>query len=207
MPPDEFIPVFEHNGFISTLDRYMWEHVCRTLKAWADAGRKAQPVSVNISRIDLYNPHLAEELKELVDQYGVPAQQLNLEITESAFTDHAVALQPIVEQLHRYGFCVMMDDFGSGYSSLNVLKDVDVDVLKIDMKFLSGESNGRSLAIIESIVRMAREIGLSVVAEGVETSQQASLLRFMGCDYAQGYLYPRPIPEAEYEEKWMQTAD
>lgn len=198
--PGEFIPVFEHNGFISKLDFYVWEEVCRLLRKWMDEGRNPAPISVNVSRVNMYSPNLVQTLQDLVEKYQVPPRLLNLELTESAYMDNPESMKKTLENLRRCGFVVMMDDFGSGYSSLNTLKDITVDILKIDMKFLpTGESNGRSERILVSVIRMAGWLGIPVIVEGVETLQQRNFLKSVGCGYVQGYYYARPMPVEEYE--------
>lgn len=199
--PGKFIPVFESNGFIGRLDYYMWEHTCKLLRKWMDEGLDPAPVSVNVSRANMYNPNLIDNLKGLIDKYQIPASLLQLELTESAFMDDQDMMIDKVKELRGNGFTVLMDDFGSGYSSLNTLKDIPVDILKIDMKFLgTGEGNGRSERILASVVRMASWLDLTVIVEGVETKEQRNFLESIGCEYAQGYYYARPMPWQEYED-------
>lgn len=198
--PSLFIPVFEKNGFIYELDKYIWEQVCRNLRRWIDQGRKPLPISVNISRCDVFRDDLIAVLCGLVEQYQVPVELLRLEITESAFSNNAEQIITTVKQLIERGFTVEIDDFGSGYSSLNTLKDVPAQIIKLDMKFLESSSDSqRGGNILESIVRMAKWLGMSVIAEGVETQQQADFLKSIGCIYIQGYLYAKPMPEDEYK--------
>lgn len=140
--PGDFIPVFEKNGLIVQLDYYMWEHACQLLKRWQDEGREVFPISVNMSRVSLYNPKIVDEIVELTEQYQIPKYMLNLEITESAYMSNQDMMKQVIDKFHQNGFVILMDDFGSGYSSLNTLKDIDVDILKIDMKFLpTGQNN------------------------------------------------------------------
>ncbi len=201
IPPALFIPVFERNGFVSKVDYYMWENVCKTLRKWIDEKRTILPISINVSRIDMYNPLLVDIFCNLIDKYNIPAHLLNLEITESSYMDNPEIMLETMHRLQSKGFVVMMDDFGSGYSSLNVLKDMPVDVLKIDMKFLSKDTeDGRSESIIASIVRMAKWLNMSCIAEGAETSTQVQFLKNIGCEFAQGYYYSKPIPQEEYEK-------
>lgn len=198
--PNEFIPIFERNGFIMKLDAYVWEQVCILLRKWINDGWDPHPISVNVSRINLYNPKLCDILIALVEKYELPPSLLELEITESAYADNQNLLIEIMEQLQKYGFTVLMDDFGSGYSSLNMLKEAVVDMLKLDLVFLSGKDKfDRGGNILASIVRMAKWLNLSVIAEGVETKQQADFLRSVGCYIAQGYYYARPMPVKDYE--------
>ncbi|MDD4076032.1 MAG: EAL domain-containing protein, partial [Eubacteriales bacterium] len=198
--PGLFIPIFEKNGFVYELDKFIWEDACRHLRKWTDEGRDPLPVSVNISRYDIFRPDLVDVIAGLVKKYDLPVDLLRLEVTESAFSQSATQIIAVVQRLIDAGFTVEIDDFGSGYSSLNTLKDVPAQVLKLDMKFLESSTNSqRGGTIVESIVRMAAWLGMSVIAEGVETVQQADFLRSIGCDYIQGYLYARPMPAAEYE--------
>lgn len=199
--PGEFIPIFEKNGFITKLDYYVWEKVCQFIRQELDDGRKPAPISVNVSRVNLYNPKFFETLIDLVEKYKIPPKYLHLELTESAFSDSESIIQEAVKYLHRAGFTILMDDFGSGYSSLNVLKDVDLDVLKIDMKFFSkGETQERGAKIIEAVIRMAESLNLTVIAEGVEDEEQVEFLTKLGCDYIQGYYFAKPMPEAQYKK-------
>lgn len=199
--PGEFIPIFEKNGFITKLDYYVWEKVCQFIRKELDDGRKPAPISVNVSRVNLYNPKFFETLIDLVEKYKIPPKYLHLELTESAFSDSESIIQEAVKYLHRAGFTILMDDFGSGYSSLNVLKDVDLDVLKIDMKFFSkGETQERGAKIIEAVIRMAESLNLTVIAEGVEDEEQVEFLTKLGCDYIQGYYFAKPMPEAQYKK-------
>ena len=201
IPPASFIPIFERNGFVSKVDYYMWESVCKALRKWIDEGKTILPISINISRIDLYNPLLVEVICNLVDKYKIPSNLLNLEITESSYMDTPEIMLQTMSRLQEKGFVVMMDDFGSGYSSLNVLKDMPVDVLKIDMKFLSKDKeDGRSESIIASIVRMAKWLNVTCIAEGAETFRQVEFLKNIGCEFAQGYYYSKPIPQDEFEK-------
>jgi diguanylate cyclase (GGDEF)-like protein/PAS domain S-box-containing protein len=199
--PGEFIPVFERNGFILKLDQYVWEKTCQLLAGWRDEGRKIFPVSVNISRVSLYNPKIVDVICGLTEKYNIPPEWLQLELTESAYTGNPKAIKEMMEQLQKKGFSILMDDFGSGYSSLNVLKDIAVDVLKIDMKFLDGSGDdGRSENILASVVRMAKWLNMPVVAEGAERKEQVSFLHSIGCEYVQGYYFARPMPVKEYEK-------
>lgn len=204
--PAEFIPVFERNGFITKLDYYVWDKTCELLRKWMDEGKHPFPVSVNISRVSLYNPRLVEVICGLVEKYHIPRALLQLELTESAYTSNPKAIQDTMEHLQSEGFTLLMDDFGSGYSSLNVLKDIEVDILKIDMKFLSDTGKqGRSENILASVVRMAKWLNMPVVAEGVERVEQVSFLRSIGCEFVQGYYFAKPVPIEEYEKVAFET--
>ena len=197
--PGEFIPIFEKNGFISKVDYYVWQTVCKLLQRWIADGIQPLPISVNVSRANLYNPNFVNLITELVKQYEVPPRLLELELTESAYMDNPQMMEQVVEQLHQAGFVILMDDFGSGYSSLSLLKDVEVDVVKIDMRFFEkARGSGRGENIIASIVRMAKWLNIPVTAEGVETQEQADFLRGVGCDNIQGYYYAKPMPIDDY---------
>ena len=200
IPPGEFIPVFERNGFIYELDKYVWEESCRFLRKWSDEGRAPLPVSVNVSRYDLFRDDLVEVLAGLPRRYGLSPELLRLEITESAFAESSQQIVAIVRRLIACGFLIEIDDFGSGYSSLNTLKNVPAQIVKLDMRFLEDDGGSqRGGNILESVVRMTKWLGMSVVAEGVETRAQADFLKSIGCSYVQGYLYARPMPAADYE--------
>jgi diguanylate cyclase (GGDEF)-like protein len=200
LSPGLFIPVLEQNGFIGRVDCYMWEHVCRLLQKWLSEGREPGPISVNVSRVNMYNRNLVGLLSGLVEKYGIPPRLLHLEVTESAYMENPEVMERVVDELQNAGFVILMDDFGSGYSSLNTLKDIHVDVLKIDMKFLSGTADPmRSRSILASSILMAGWLNTPVIMEGVETAEQVEFLKSIGCNYVQGYYYARPMPVPEYE--------
>lgn len=206
--PGEFIPIFEQNGFISKLDEYVWKQTCILIRSWLDEGIPTVPISVNISRHDIYNPRLAEIISGLLKQYQLEPEMLRLEITESAYMEDPRQLTRTVDALRQLGFSVEMDDFGSGYSSLNMLRDVPVDMLKLDMRFLGGDSEDtRGGSILASVVRMAHWIHLPVLAEGVETREQAEYLKSIGCLYMQGYYFYRPIPAKEFKQLLQQKSN
>lgn len=201
--PGEFIPIFEQNGFIIKLDFYVWEKVCQFIRKELDAGKFPAPISVNVSRVNLYSPKFLENLINLVEKYKIPPKYLHLELTESAFSDNAAVMGDAIKYLHRAGFTILMDDFGSGYSSLNILKDIKLDVLKIDMKFLSKgdeETNARGAKIIEAIILMAHSLQMPIIAEGVEEEEQVQMLSSLGCHYIQGYYFAKPMPIPEYKD-------
>lgn len=199
--PAVFIPIFERNGFVFLLDKYIWKQTCLYLRKWLDEGRNPLPVSVNVSRYDMFRVGFFEVITGLVEEYGIPKNLFRLEITESAFANSTEQLVGIVRKLQEFGLTVEIDDFGSGYSSFNTLKDVPADILKIDMRFLESNSNSeRGGNILESIVRMTRWLNMSVIAEGVETKTQADYLCSIGCQNIQGYLYSKPIPADDFEK-------
>ena len=193
--PGFFIPFFEHNGFIIKLDAYIREEVCRNMLELRRRGLSSIPVSVNVSRLEFYDPNLCRSIIDLTERYRLKPGMMRLEITESAYTDNPQQLLAAMKELQSYGFQVLMDDFGSGYSSLNMLKDVPVDILKLDMKFLENQGiSGRGPEILASLVRMAKKLGMRTIAEGIETKEQGEFLRSIGCEYGQGYYYARPMP-------------
>ena len=199
--PGDFIPVFEKNGFIRDLDRYMWDKTFAMIRKWLDDGIKPVPISTNISRICLQDTSLAVVFKKLSQKYHVKPELIHLEITESAYMSNQKQIINIVDELHGYGFSVAMDDFGSGYSSLNTLKNLPIDILKLDMGFLRGSGNiEKGSSIISSVINMAQALNLQTIAEGVESLNQADFLESVGCEVIQGYLYAKPMPVGKYEE-------
>ena len=201
--PAKFVPIFEQNGFIYQLDKYVWEKVCQQLRADIDEGRTVLPVSINVSRVDFYSPNLVQVFEDLTKKYNLDPRLLELELTESAYVENPQQIIEIIAELQSKGFIILMDDFGSGYSSLNMLKDLPVNVLKIDLRFLAdsqGVENGRADNILDSIVRMAKRLDLLVIAEGVETQKQVDFLRLIGCEYVQGYFFSEPVPGEHYQE-------
>lgn len=198
--PGMFIPLFEKNGFIMKLDRYVWEEVCKMLADFKKRGIKTMPVSVNVSRINFYSTDLCEFLLELLERYGLDTSCLKLEVTESAYTENSRQMIATMGKLQQNGFKIMMDDFGSGYSSLNMLKNVLVDILKIDMMFIRNlEVSDRASNILAYVVRMAKALDMEIVAEGVETQNQRDFLGHCGCDCIQGYYYSKPLSVSDYE--------
>jgi len=197
--PGVFIPIFERNGFITKLDFYVFEQVCRFLRSCLDKKMQVVPISVNLTRYDIFRSNFVETLESIRAKYDVPVALLRLEITESAIVGSIQHIVELFRQLHELGYVIEMDDFGSGYSSLNVLKDIDIDILKLDMQFVSEDmGHNRSGPILSSVVRMAQWLNLPIIAEGIETVHQADYLRSIGCSYIQGYLYARPMPESDY---------
>ncbi len=202
LPPDKFVPLFEKNGFIVDLDMYVFETVCKMQRRWMDMGVDPVRISVNQSRMHLFKRDYVDTLKGILDKYNVPAELIELEITETVAFESMDVISEVLKRLHDIGFKISMDDFGSGYSSLNMLKNLNVDVLKIDKGFFEETSNTkRGQDIIESIIDMASKLGIETVAEGVETLEQVELLQGNGCDVAQGYFYAMPMPIDEYEAK------
>lgn len=197
--PNEFIPILERNGAIPDIDHYMIEHVARDQKAWLDAGYECVPISVNVSRAHFIEHDLANQIKECVDKIGTPHDLIEIEVTESAFFDDKKVMIDTILKLKEYGFMVSMDDFGSGYSSLNSLKDMPLDVLKLDAEFFRGElSGGRGEIVVSEAIKLAKRLGMVTVAEGVEDREQVEFLAKQECDMIQGYVYYRPMPAEDY---------
>lgn len=195
--PAEFIPLFEQNGFIIKLDQYIWESACKKIRSWIDSGIKPVPISVNVSREYLKSFDVVGKLKSLVQKYDIPVSMLELEITETIDSE---GVHNVVRDMKQAGFTMLMDDFGSGYSSLNMLKTTQFDVLKIDRSFLSEfMESTRGRKIISHTISMSQDIGLDIIAEGVETYEQAQFLKDCGCDSAQGFYYSKPVPVEAFD--------
>ena len=206
--PDEFIPVFEQNGFIEKLDFYMLETVCKRMQQIMKEGKTVYPVSINQSRILLHNPEYIEHVTEILERYEIPRQYIELEVTETALFDDRDRMIDILKGLKKENIPLAMDDFGSGYSSLNVLKDMPFDILKIDREFFSESITSQSSTLIlQKIIEMAEGLGLEVICEGVETEQQVVLLRKIGCRRVQGYYYAKPVPMEEYIRQYCDCAE
>ena len=194
MSPSKFIHVFEKNGFVTRLDRFAWGAACRFLSRQRDNGLEVVPISVNVSRINMYDQSFVDYMQSLLAKYDLEPWMLRIEITESAYMDNPAQLVKVLKKLKNAGFTVLMDDFGSGYSSLNILKDLTVDVLKLDMKFIQNfERSSRASIIMESVVQMAHNLGIDTVVEGVETETQVEFLKEIGCNVVQGYYYAKPM--------------
>ena len=200
MPPVKFIPLFENNGMIVDVDKHMWRCACRLLSEWKGKHDDLF-ISVNISPMDFYYINVVSEISKLVKEYDIEPKKLRLEITETVMMNDADNRMRILEEFRKQGFIVEMDDFGSGYSSLNLLKDMPVDVLKIDMKFLSDSTeNEKPMKILKNIIKLSEELEIISLTEGVETKQQYQQLSEMGCKLFQGYYFSKPVPEDEFEE-------
>ena len=200
MVPGRFIPLFENNGFITKLDRYMWEEACAYIRKLNKKGYQI-PISVNVSRLNIGEVDIPATLDSLVKKYKIDKRLLEVEITENLFMDDAQGLFGEMEELRDRGYKVLMDDFGSGYSSLNMLRKAPVDVIKIDRFFLDEiMATDRGKIIVEASVRMAKQLGLMVIAEGVETKEQLDFLKDIHCDIAQGFYYSKPITTEEFEK-------
>lgn len=202
IPPGVFIPILEKNGFVSSIDYTIWEMVCDWIQKELKAGKDVPPVSLNVSRADIYSMDVAEVFKDFCDSRDIPYDKIEVEITETSYMEDFDKINAAVEKFHKVGFKVAMDDFGSGYSSLNALKNMNVDVLKIDMRFLElNEENGsKGIGILEGVLNMAKTLNLPTIVEGVETKEQSEILMKKGCNLAQGFYYHRPMPADEYEK-------
>lgn len=201
LPPIQFIPLFERNGFITTLDRFVWDRACAVMRDWDDRGFVPFSVSVNVSRADIYNADLVDILQKTIQNYDLPASRLHLEITESAYTETPQQIIDTARSLRELGFVIEMDDFGSGYSSLNMLDQLPIDTLKLDGQFIQGEmEKPADKGILQFIMNLARWMNINIVAEGVETYEQLERLQKFACECAQGYYFARPMPVAEFEK-------
>ena len=201
VPPGRFIPIFEKNGFILQLDDYMINEVAKYQAKWISEGKKVVPISVNVSRAHFLNDNLAEHIRNIIDSYCVPHECIELELTESAFFDDKNALIATVKKMQEFGFVVSMDDFGAGYSSLNSLKELPLDVIKLDAEFFRGEGNDeRGKLIVTETIDLAKRLGMHIVAEGIETRDQVDFLKERECDLIQGYYFAKPMPTDEFEK-------
>lgn len=201
VPPNKFIPILEKNGMIIKLDDYMISHVAKLQAKWMNEGKQVVPVSVNVSRAHFTIDNLAQHIADLVDEHKVPHEFIEIELTESAFFDDKEVLLNTVDELHKLGFKVSMDDFGAGYSSLNTLKELPLDVIKIDAEFFRGKDNlERGQLIVGQTIQMAKNLKMEIVAEGIETRDQVDFLKTQGCDLIQGYYFSKPIPVDEFEK-------
>lgn len=203
MPPGTFIPLFERNGFILQLDKYVFEKVISKIRDWIDAGIDVKPVMVNISQLNLHNLDFVESYKNILLKYNVPSKYVQLELTETALNDNMEVLLKVIQSLQDIGFMLLMDDFGTGYSSLKLLKDIPVNAIKLDKSFIDDIDTTKGNGIISAVINLAHTLGMKVVAEGVELESQYERVRDMGCDEVQGYYFSRPI-EVERFEKILQ---
>ena len=199
--PGDFIPLFESNGLIQKLDRYVWKEAARQVGEWKREYGLSVPVSVNVSRMDIYYPKLRDDFIELLSSNGLENNELMLEITESAYADNADQLVNVIENLRSDGFMIEMDDFGSGYSSLNMLTTIPIDALKMDMKFIRNmQKDEKSMKLVELVLDIAKFLQVPVIAEGVETEEQLMLLKERGCDIIQGYYFSKPVPPEDFTQ-------
>ena len=200
--PGKFIPIFERNGFILQLDDYMLNSIAHLQSAWMSQGKKLVPISVNVSRAHFAEENLAEHICSIVDKFKVPHEYIELELTESAFFDDKNVLLTTVRKLKDFGFKVSMDDFGAGYSSLNSLKELPLDIIKLDAEFFrSIDDIDRSNLIVSQTISLAKKLGMEIVAEGIETREQVEFLAKQNCDLIQGFYFSKPLPVSEFEER------
>ncbi len=194
--PDDFIPILEKYNFITVLDKQIWEKVCIWLKEMIDDKKPIVPVSLNVSRVDVFNIDLEKHFHDLTEKYSIPHKYLKIEITESAYAESSDKIERLVEKLHKDGFVVLMDDFGSGYSSLNMLSNLKIDAIKLDANFLhiEGADHNKGIRILESVINMAKTMALPIIVEGVENKSQCDFLSGLGCRYVQGFFFYRPMP-------------
>ena len=203
--PDDFVPLFERSGQITDLDRYVWAEAARQVARWRDKFGYVLPVSVNLSRVDAVDPTLEETLDKLLEENGLDYSAMKLEVTESAYTENADQMVPVIERLRKKGFEIEMDDFGTGYSSLNMLSDLPLDFIKMDQAFVRNLTRDRKgLMLVEMVLGIARNLIVPVVAEGVETEEQLKTLKEQGCEIVQGYYFSRPLPAGEFEKKFLE---
>jgi len=202
--PADFIDIIEKRGFIYHLDQCMWQQAAAKLNDWKNRGIDNLYISVNVSTKDFYYADLYKVFTSLVEQYHIEPCKLNIEITETVFISDIEVHLTVIRRLREYGFNIEIDDFGSGYSSLNMLKDIEVDILKIDMAFLEETKNpARSRTIIKAVITMAKELGMKVITEGVRSEEHVNFLTEMGCDILQGYYYAAPLPVEAFEKKYL----
>ena len=198
--PIDFIPLFEENGLIQKLDKFVWSEVGRKIRQWKNKYNYSVPVSVNVSRIDMYEPDFIDTLLKIIKDNDLSFSDIYLEITESAYTTDSNQMIEVVNKLRELGFSIEMDDFGTGYSSLNMITELPIDVLKLDMVFVRNAYKRNDTKIVELIIDIAKYLSVPIVAEGVETKEQLESLKNLGCDIIQGYYFSKPIPDLEFEE-------
>ena len=198
--PGDFIPLFEENGLIQKLDKFVWSEVGKQIRNWKEKYDFYVPVSVNVSRIDMYEPDFIDTLLKIIKDNNLSTKDIYLEITESAYTSDSKQMIEIVNKLRNLGFSIEMDDFGTGYSSLNMINELPIDVLKLDMVFVRNAHKNHDTKIVEFIIDIAKYLEVPVIAEGVETKEQVESLKNLGCDIIQGYYFSKPIPSNEFEK-------
>ena len=199
--PSKFIPLFERNGFVVEVDKFMWEQACIAIHSWIQQGYNPLPISVNISRIHFKYKNLVENIENLVEKYNIPKKYLELELTESAFLDNEGEVNSTIVKLQELGYTIAMDDFGVGYSSLNMLRKLPVNILKLDRGFINEATcSERGFIVLNHVTHMAKDLKAMVVCEGIETVAQVETLKAAGCDIAQGFYYAKPMPLNEYND-------
>lgn len=205
--PDFFIPLFEENGLIRQLDRYVWKEAAKQIRIWRDEFGYTIPVSVNVSRVDIFDLDFLSYLKQIVKENGIETKDLHLEITETAYTDNVDQIVAVVKELQKAGFMVEMDDFGKGYSSFNMLTTLPLDALKLDIGFIKDiAENNKEMNLLDCILKIAKLLNLTVIAEGVESAKQYLLLKNAGCDEIQGYYFSKPLDSGAFESLLQQKS-
>ncbi len=199
--PMDFIPIAERTGFIRKIDMYVLDYTCKMIRKWIDEGKRVVPVSVNFSKIHLRFSHLADKIMRVVEEYGIAPSLIEIEFTETAYTDDFNAIKETLSDLKRYGVLVSMDDFGTGYSSLALLKDLEFDVLKLDKSLSESNKDERGLVVLENVLHMAKELSMTTICEGVEEKEIVERLGGMGCNIIQGYYFDRPLPETDFSSR------
>ncbi len=203
--PSVFIPLFETNGFIVELDKHILRSVCKIIRSWIDSGSRCVPISVNFSRIHLNNPKFVDYIIEIVDEYNVPHEYIEVELTETSILENEAALEKFLEDLRSASFTVSIDDFGTGYSSLGLLKNIKVDTLKLDRSFfINNKETGHGDLVIDGIIKLAHSIDMSIVAEGVEEVEQVEFLKRLNCESAQGYFFAKPMPIDKFQSEYIE---
>ncbi|OJT75447.1 diguanylate phosphodiesterase, partial [Clostridioides difficile] len=199
--PGDFIPIFEKNGFIRKIDMYILEQACKEIRSLFDKGISPLPISVNFSRVDFFKKDFIENIVNICDRYKIPYSLIEIEITESSMFGDTDTLFNVSRNLQDIGFIVAMDDFGSGYSSVNMLKNIPLNVIKLDRGFFVDDKDvDKSQIVIKSIVSLIKQLGIRVVAEGIETRSQIEMLKKANCDIVQGYYFSKPLPIKEFEK-------
>lgn len=204
MSPGEFIPIFEDNGFITEVDNFVWKKTCENLHKWIEKGLNVVPVSINASKLDFMRPDFFEKLNKASTEMDVPSGLLHIEVTESLFSDQIEELVDILSKCQENGYKIELDDFGSGYSSLNTLSILPLDVVKMDMSLVKAITDFKSMRVFSACINLARSLGLKTVSEGVETKEQMWAIRELGGDVIQGYYYSKPLSEEDFE-KYLST--
>lgn len=200
LSPDKFIPYFEKTGFIVELDVYVFRKVCQQLSKWLKEGKTPVPISVNLSRRDIYDKKYILRYKEIQEHYQVPPHLLELEFTETLFFENLELLKEAIQEVHEAGYLCSIDDFGSGYSSLALLKEVPADILKLDRVFFDDVGNPRGDKVIEHVIALAKDLNMLTIAEGIESMEQVEQLKQMQCDLVQGYVYYKPMKIEDFNQ-------
>lgn len=203
--PSDFIPLFEMNGKICSLDFYIFTQVCQTLHGWIASGKNPFPVSVNLSRQHFLEYNFLKKFADIAKEYEIPPGMIEFELTESIFFDNRQinVVKEMIRQMHQLGFLCSLDDFGSGFSSLGLLKEFDVDTIKLDRSFFVNMAGEKAKDVIACLIELSKKLKVHTVAEGIETDEMVEYLRMIKCDMVQGYIFSRPIPISEFEERYI----